>query len=282
MIARIFIFLFLFATLSYGCFAKEQQKKSTIEFVVVIPSYNNEKWVIKNLQSIVRQSYRNWKIYYIDDSSSDQTGQLVDNFIEEHKIAHKCTVIHNKVRKGALANLYNAINDIAPEKVIVDLDGDDRLADPFVLEYLASIYSEKPVNDPHAVWLTYGSFKSDPPGYIPHLREFPETIMKAKTFRSYRWISSHLKTFYAKLFHLIKRDDLLWNGNFFPMASDLAIMFPMLEMASKGHIHFVKKVVHIYNVANPLQDRKVDNQLQVQLEHVIRSKRAYKAVKTLF
>ncbi|MDB6080969.1 MAG: hypothetical protein JWO53_241, partial [Chlamydiia bacterium] len=274
MVLRSLFFLILFCLFSYECQAKIP-KNPPIEFVIVIPSYNNEKWVIKNLESVVCQTYPHWSIYYINDCSQDSTGAILDQFILSKGIGNKCTVIHNKERRGALANLYTAIHNIDEKKIIVDLDGDDRLSNPYVLEYLASIYGKRTVNHPRATWLTYGSFQSDPSGYPNCSSPFPPHVLKKRTFRSHPWRSSHLKTFYAKLFHLVKREDLLWNGIFFPMTSDLAIMFPMLEMASQGHIRFVKKIVHIYNISSPLQDHKVNSQLQRKLEATIREQKPY-------
>jgi hypothetical protein len=41
------------------------------------------------------------------------------------------------------------------------------------------------------------------------------------------------------LFKKIKKEDLLYEGEFVLMSWDIAMMFPMLEMESKGHIAFI-------------------------------------------
>jgi hypothetical protein len=57
------IFLGLFANLTTLYYTlPAAQLDPPIEFVVVIPSYNNEKWCIKNLNSVVKQSYPHWSI----------------------------------------------------------------------------------------------------------------------------------------------------------------------------------------------------------------------------
>ena len=276
------IICLLFSLLSTTLEAKAYPKRKSVEFVIVVPSRNNERWVIKNLESIISQTYPHFTVVYINDSSTDLTGSFVDAFVSAHKLQTKFTVIHNKVRKGAMQNLYEAISKIDPGKVVIDLDGDDRLADPKVLEYLAEIYGEYSPNHPNATWVTYGSFKSDPPGYPNCSHKFPKEVCKKRSFRSHPWQSSHLKTFYAKLFQNIKEEDFKHHGDYFPMTSDLAIMFPILEQASRGHIYFVKKVLCIYNIANPIQDTKMNAQLQQHLERVIRQKPRYPALTTLF
>lgn len=57
----------------------------------------------------------------------------------------------------------------------------------------------------------------------------------------------------------------------------LTMMFPMLEMA--GHrSKFVSDILYIYNVANPINDSKVNIQLQQGLEKLIRAKRKYSRI----
>ncbi len=248
----------------------------TTEFAIIIPSYNNEKWVVKNLESIFSQSYPWYTVYYINDCSSDTTGALVNEFIRTKGLSHKCNVIHNTVRKGALANIYETIHKIAPDKVIVTVDGDDYLAHQYVLHTLAYAYADK------NVWMTYGNFRTAPANWGSCCTKIPRQVAKTNTFRTYKWVASHLRTFYAKLFHNIKKEDLLWNGQFFPMTWDMAFMFPMMEMASKKHYQFIPDVLYIYNVNNPINDYRVNSQLQNDLDKYIRAMPPYAPLDSLF
>jgi hypothetical protein len=64
------------------------------------------------------------------------------------------------------------------------------------------------------------------------------------------------------------------SGSFYQMAWDQAIMFPMLEMS--GHrAKFISQILYIYNSANPINDCKVDRQLQQSLETVLRTQKRY-------
>jgi len=247
-----------------------------VEFVVVVPSYNNEKWVIGNLDSIMSQTYPHFSVLYLNDASSDSTGTLVDEYIKSKNLGNRIQVIHNTVRKGATQNIYDGVHLIGPKKVVVLVDGDDKLARKDALDIVASHYK-----NPH-VWMTYGDFATDPVNWGSCCEEIPKFILKTREFRRYRWVTSHLKTFYAKLFHKIKKEDLLWKGQFFPMTSDLAIFFPLLEMASRKHIRFVRETLYTYNVTNPLNDYRVNSGLQQELDLYIRSMPPYKSLKTLF
>ena len=249
---------------------------SPIEFAIIIPSYNNEKWCIQNLESVVSQAYPHFSIYYINDASTDKTKELVTGYIQTKKLGSKCHFIDNKVRKGALCNLYETIQTIPATHVIVTVDGDDLLAHQYVLHTIAYEYLKKDT------WLTYGNWRSDPLGYRSPCDHIPSTILKKNAFRSYKWVTSQLRTFYAKLFQLIKKEDLLYEGKFFPVSWDLAMMFPMLEMASKKHIRFIDQILYIYNIKNPLNDFKTNPTLQIELGNSVRAKQPYTPLKKLF
>ncbi|MDB6080791.1 MAG: hypothetical protein JWO53_63, partial [Chlamydiia bacterium] len=206
--------------------------RKLIEFAVVVPAYNNSTWVSKNLCSIAEQTYPYFHLYYIDDASTDGAVALAGLFLKNSKLRGKNTFIRNKDRVGSLANFYMTIAKIEPHKIIVCVDGDDWLTHPKALERLANEYENE------KIWMTYGSFETEPFVASPS-KLIPDSIYKERGFRSYSFVSSHLKTFYAKLFQLIKKEDFLFEGNFFPMAGDMAFMFPMLEMASQQHVKMV-------------------------------------------
>lgn len=238
--------------------------------VIVIPSYNNERWYQKNLRSVFDQKYQNYQIIYIDDCSSDKTANCVAQLVKEMGQEYRFTLICNKERRGALANLYDAIYSCNDDKIIVTLDGDDWLAHPNVLQRLNAIYSTQ------NVWITHGNMKElrrEKDGWcIP----VPQEIVLKNAFRTFR-CPSHLRTFYAWLFKKIKPEDLKYNGEFFKMTWDQAMMFPMMEMAGERHA-YIKEVLYIYNDITPLNDNKVNPQLQRDLETIIRHKPAYKTL----
>jgi glycosyltransferase involved in cell wall biosynthesis len=246
----------------------QDQKK----FVIVIPSYKNAKYYFRNLTSALTQHYENYRIIYTDDCSPDNTGNLVKEFLEKHDKNGKTKLICNKERAGALANLYNMITSCEDDEIIITLDGDDWLAHPNVLSTLNKVYSE------NSIWLTYGQYRSYPDNRLGCSREIPVNIQKTNSYRKFRWCSSHLRSFYTWLFKKIKKEDLLGDdGKFYPMTWDLSMMFPMLEMAGTRH-KFVSDVLYMYNYETPINDAKVNLQLQQGLEKKIRAKKPYEAL----
>ena len=151
---------------------------------------------------------------------------------------------------------------------MVHLDGDDWLAHPNVLALLNKVY-----HDPQ-VWMTYGQFEIYPTKKRGNCKQVPTGVIKNNSFREYRWKTSHLRTHYARLFKSIKREDLMYQNTFCPKSGDLALMFPMLEMAG-FHAKFIPDILYIYNRATVLNDDKLNHELQVKIEQYIRAKPKY-------
>lgn len=237
--------------------------------VVIIPSYNNTQWYEQNLGSVLAQTHDDWRGIYIDDCSPDGTGQAVAEYLASHDNEGRFTLVRNEQRRGALANLYDAIHSCDDSDVIVTLDGDDWFADEHVLAHCAHMYADK------AVWMTYGVYREYPSGNLGSWQKVPANIIAENSFRQHPWITSHLRTFYVGLFKAISRDDLLYEDEFFTKTWDMAFMFPMLEMAGE-HARNAERVLYSYNLDNPLNDWKEDLQLMLHLEKVIRSKKCYK------
>ncbi|HJZ24268.1 MAG TPA: glycosyltransferase family 2 protein [Candidatus Babeliales bacterium] len=238
-------------------------------FVIVIPSYNNQKWYARNLQSVLSQDYPHFRAIYTDDCSPDNTGKLVEAYLELNDPHNTVTLVKNKVRRGALHNLYTMIHSCDDDEIIVTLDGDDWFPDEDVLTRLNTVYSSR------EIWLTYGQFQLHPSGIRGWASPMPDYIVENNAFRDFQHLPTHLRTFYAWLFKKIKLEDLLHLGVFYPMTWDMAMMFPMIEMASERH-QFIPEIMYTYNDENTISDHHVSRQLQAHLAQIIKKKNRYK------
>ena len=244
------------------------EKGVSKRFVIVIPSYNNAKWCQANIESAINQNYDKYRVIFTDDASTDGTFEKVYDIVKDSGKMSKCTLTKNTQRFGALGNLYNMIHSCDDDEIILTLDGDDWFPDENVLAVLNEVYSN------HDIWLTYGQYQNYPDQGRGIAQKIPDKIIDANAFRTYQWCSSHLRTFYAWLFKSIKETDLMENGKFFSMTWDMAMMFPMLEMA--GHrSKFIPDFLYVYNMDNPINDHKVNVQLQQNLDRQIRSMPRY-------
>lgn len=233
-------------------FAKEPEH---LDFVIAVASYNNAPWVKENLDSIYSQELPKnctCEVYYMNDASTDGTGALVDAYFQKHHVPNTWHVIHNKERKMQLANYYTLIHSLDPKKIVLIVDGDDFLAHKRVLKALAKVY--RATINGKRIWMTYGNYHRTCDGKKQKsvCEKIPSEVLRTNSFRSFRFVASHLRTFYAGLYQKIKKEDLMWKGKFLPMATDVATETPMMEMSSKGHIYRFTEVLYIYRTENPL------------------------------
>jgi glycosyltransferase involved in cell wall biosynthesis len=244
----------------------------SVELTIVTPTYNNEKYCIRNLKWMVKQNFTNWKMIIIDDCSTDKTKELIKEYIQTHHLSDKVLLIENSQRCGALKNIYTTVSNCDDNDIIVLYDGDDRWAHEGVLMRIAQEYSDD------KVWMTYGSWQAYPTKAGGNCRALPKEIIKKAAFREYSFVTSHPRTFYAWLFKKIKLEDFLYKGEFFSVAWDLAIMFPLLEISANGHIRYIPDILYFYNIDNPLNDFKCHTELQQRLDRFIRTKSKYAAL----
>ncbi len=264
-----FIILFLFCIAAYWFYRPVSLiKHGERAIVAIVPSYNNSEWYEKNLKSIFDQKYTNYRVVYIDDCSQDGTAELVEHYIQKSGNAHRCTLIKNSERKGALYNLYHAIHACNDQEIVATIDGDDWLEGTDVFSKLNTAYT-----NPN-VWLTYGQYKVIPDETIGQCRPMPQQIIDQNSYRKAPWITTHLRTFYAGLFKKISLKDLHHTGSFFEVTWDQAFMFPMLEMAH-GRIAYIDTVIYNYNQLTPINDYKVRLPKVLACERLIRSRTPY-------
>ena len=267
------------------CFKKKltQQHISTTQkpFVIIIPSYNNQDWYKYNLASVFRQKYKNFRVIYIDDCSTDNTAKLVSRYVRKNKFGMEVKMevemgvknfvfIKNKKRCGALANIWHAISKCDNHEIIVTLDGDDWFAHDQVLETLNTYYQNPDT------WLTYGQFQNWPTGTPGWCKVAPQDIIKKNNFREFGFWFAQLRTFYTWLAKKINPEDLYdpVTHDFFRVAGDVALMFPLMELAG-AHGVFIEQILYIRNVQTPINDFKINLDMQLKTTEYIRKLKKY-------
>lgn len=119
---------------------------------VIVPAYNSEKWLTECCESVLRQTYRNIELIVINDGSTDNTHNLLNEILQWDKRIH---VIHTD--NGGVCRARNMGLDAANGDYIAFLDSDDILQD----NALALLYSsiQKEAADIAVGWKT--NMKSD-------------------------------------------------------------------------------------------------------------------------
>ena len=87
---------------------------------VILTNYNNEKYLAKAINSVITQTYINWELIIIDDSSSDNSLNIINKFKKENNI----TILILKKNKG-VSFCRNLGMRLSKGKYVAFLDSDD-------------------------------------------------------------------------------------------------------------------------------------------------------------
>jgi glycosyltransferase involved in cell wall biosynthesis len=89
---------------------------------VIIPAYNHELYVQEALQSVINQTYKNIQLIVINDGSTDETGTVITNFIENNNNFN--IEYFSKPNEGICRTLNKGL-ELAKGKYVAFLASDD-------------------------------------------------------------------------------------------------------------------------------------------------------------
>jgi hypothetical protein len=89
---------------------------------IVTPTYNQERYVVECIESVLGQSYGNWEQIVVDDGSTDRTAEIVASYADPRI---RCIRLPHR-GMGALAESYNTALGAARGSLVAVLEGDDR------------------------------------------------------------------------------------------------------------------------------------------------------------
>lgn len=222
----------------------------TVRYVFVVPSYNNERWIHQNLASIAAQSYRNFRVVYIDDASSDNTRSLVREFVQTAtQKSSKFTLLYlrNRRRKGQAYARYRAYSKCTDDEVCVFLDGDDWMAHEHALR---DIHVYMITRNADMVYNAYQIYEDENLQNSPPVRDYTQFEKKHKSFRSAPWLAGPPRVFQARLLRKLRPVNLKIRGEWLTLCTDLVESFPCLEMARNPQRLNLETPCYVYNRDN--------------------------------
>lgn len=89
---------------------------------VIIPTYNDEKKIVRTLESLEQQTFRDFEVIIVNNGSTDNSKKIINEYIE-NKDGFKQIYINNK--GVSLARNYGL--EIAEGKYITFIDSDDYI-----------------------------------------------------------------------------------------------------------------------------------------------------------
>jgi len=179
---------------------------------------------------------------------------------------NKIYVHLNEIHKGLCQNMWHGMNLIKenlypkPEDVICILDADDSLDDR-ALETVNKHYERKDC------LVTHGSYiKLSKKRKTRVSKPYPAGVKVRKS----RWRGSHFKTFKLKLWeHFPRRYLQDEKGRWGEAASDLGLMFTIMELAGMDKVRHISKPIYLWKDNTKF---KTDVEKQKKWEKIFRNK----------
>lgn len=102
---------------------------------IITPTYNSAKYIRETIASVQNQSHANWEMILIDDCSTDNTVEIIE---EIQKTEPRIHLIKSDVNQGPAVSRNKGIR-IAKGKYMTFLDADDIWLEDFIENSIATI-----------------------------------------------------------------------------------------------------------------------------------------------
>ena len=113
-------------------------KNPTDKVSIIIPAYNEEVTVIQTINSLLKTTYPNFELIFVDDGSKDKTFEMVDAQFGNHPQVK----VFRKINGGKASALNYGISKSTADFIIC-IDADTQLKTDAVTELMRYFYSEK-------------------------------------------------------------------------------------------------------------------------------------------
>ena len=104
---------------------------------IVIPTYNRAHLITRAIRNVQRQTLNEWELIIVDDGSTDNTRQVVKEFLSDGRIKY-----FRKENSGA-AESRNVGVDHSSGELITFLDSDDEAVETWLEKMTAAISGDK-------------------------------------------------------------------------------------------------------------------------------------------
>jgi glycosyltransferase involved in cell wall biosynthesis len=118
---------------------KDKSKISDPKVVVIMPTYNGEKYLGSQIQSILVQTHAAFALHVFDDCSDDQTVSIVKEYAQRD---HRVHLHKNPQQLGVIQNISKALSAIEADVYFLS-DQDDIWLPEKMMMQLEALYSEE-------------------------------------------------------------------------------------------------------------------------------------------
>ena len=100
---------------------------------VIVPVYNVEKYLIRCLKSLMKQTYKNYEVICINDCSPDNSRDILENYTKKYPDILR--VIENEKNIGQGRSRIRAVRQ-AQGDYIMFVDSDDYIAADYIEHFM--------------------------------------------------------------------------------------------------------------------------------------------------
>lgn len=108
------------------------------QITVIVPMYNPGKSIVRCIDSLAKQTYKDFKLIIINDGSTDNSITIVKKLIKKSDYLYNNTIIINRDNHG-IAETRNYGIEIAETKYVSFMDQDDCISKDYLEVYYNSI-----------------------------------------------------------------------------------------------------------------------------------------------
>lgn len=205
--------------------------------LVFVCGRNGAAYVERCLASLAAQQGACFDVLYVDDASTDGSGELAARLLPG-LLPGRHELVRSAERKGKARHAYELLRQREGHDFVAIVDADDELIDPLALSTLARAY----VQGFDIVWTDFVTDTGLPGGNGP-LDAFDSP-------RTQGWQSSHLFSFRRLLIDRVPVDHFKDSqGQWLDAACDFAIAYPLLDQTRR--YLFVPTAAYRYTCGNP-------------------------------
>ena len=113
---------------------------------IIMPAYNNERYVESSIQTVINQTYSNWELLIVDDCSTDRTMGIIQRV---SKSDSRIKPIYNNFNSRAPAKAKNKALPLVKGDYVAFLDSDDMWLKDKLMKQILFMESNT------QYWLTY-------------------------------------------------------------------------------------------------------------------------------
>lgn len=201
-------------------------------FSILIPCYNIAPYIEKCLESVIKQTYRDWEIILVDDGSTDGTADIIKKYVTKD---NRIRAFFQKENQG-VAVARNLLLKEATGDYIIFLDGDDWWKSENGVEKIAAASHEKSIDIivfQHEIVRQDGSkeLRSNNTHFLEEStiytgKEYLNTVLGKKlTYQWFPWIYAYKRQLWID-------NNIQFNANTYAL-EDAEILYLVIIAASK-------------------------------------------------